>query len=152
MGNVELKYKKLISALDRLEEVVSDLENFEKHVLLQENKQQLDYIKNENLYRTFRDSMIQRFELAVDLFWKYIKIYLEKKMQQPPEFNAPKQVIRAACKSKLISEDNAETIIEIITDRNKTSHIYKEEIADQIGKNIPKYYELISKLLESIKP
>ena len=56
MGKLQLKYKNLCKALNRLEEVVIDFEKFNTD---------LTDTYDARLYRTFCDSMIQRFELCV---------------------------------------------------------------------------------------
>ncbi|MBD3231465.1 nucleotidyltransferase [Candidatus Dependentiae bacterium] len=141
MEKIKSKYENLSNALARLEEAVIDFEKFNANI-----KDQYDV----RLYRTFRDSMIQRFELCVDLFWKYLKIFLEKKLQRPPEFHAPKSIIREACNSRLISEQDAEHILKMIEDRNMSSHIYKEEVADQISAKIPEYYKIMKSYIDKM--
>jgi nucleotidyltransferase substrate binding protein (TIGR01987 family) len=138
VGKIKTKYDQLAQVLERLKEAVEDLEKCDKD--------------NERQYRSYRDSLIQRFELSIDLFWKYIKLYLHEEMKQEIEFNAPKPVIRAACLAKLISEKDTEEFLEMLDDRNKSSHLYKEEVADSIAKKIGKYYKLITKYSEKLEP
>jgi len=138
MGKLALKSEKLFLALDRLAEAVVDLEKYKDD--------------DERRYRSYRDSCIKRFEFVLDLFWKYIKLYLDVALKLPIEINAPKPIVREACKAKLVSPDDAETILKIIDDRNMSSHIYKEEIADQIGARIPASYELMKKYAEKLSP
>jgi len=109
-------------------------------------------LDHEEAYRSFRDSLIQRFEISTDLFWKYLKIYLEDKIKIIPEANVPKPVIKATCKAKLISEKDSEMLLEMIQKRNLTSHIYKEEIADIVCKGIPTYFELMDKYSKQLTP
>ncbi len=134
MGKLKLKYENLYKALQRLEEAVVVFDKFQSEI-----SGEYDV----HMYRTFRDSMIKRFEFCVDLFWKYIKVFLEEEVKQIVEIASPKPVIRDACKSKLITEQDAENILKMINDRNKSSHIYKEEIADQISSNIKNYYKIM---------
>jgi len=135
MGKLKSKYENLCKALVRLEEAVVDFEKFNANL-----KDSYDV----RLYRTLRDSMIQRFEFCVDLFWKYLKIVLVEELKKEPEFNAPKSVARAACNAKLVSEQDTELILKMIEDRNISSHIYKEEIADQISGKIGNYFRLMN--------
>jgi nucleotidyltransferase substrate binding protein (TIGR01987 family) len=131
MGKLKLKSDQLFDALARLEESVANLKNFKKHP---------------------SSIAFMEFEFCVDLFWKYVKRYLLEETKQTVEINAPKPVIRAACKAKLISEQDAEKILEMIDDRNKSSHIYKEEIADQISVNTSQYYALMKQYAEKLSP
>ncbi len=96
--------------------------------------------------------MIKRFELSVDLFWKYIKRYLEKVVSVEPEISGPNHVIRTACKVNLITEKDAEIFLELIKCRNQTSHIYQEEIADRLSVSIPGFCKLIRKYVEKLAP
>jgi len=143
MEKIILKHKQLSAALDRLHEGLVYFDAFQKH----EGK--LDFIDQAALYRMLRDSLIQRFEFCVDLFWKYIKKYLEKEMREIP-LGSPKTVIRAACNAKMITEDDTEKIFGMIKDRNMSSHIYKEEMANQIESRLKQHYTLMQKYTNSL--
>jgi nucleotidyltransferase substrate binding protein (TIGR01987 family) len=138
MGKIDLKTTQLLDALDRLEESVVDFEKIKEKTEKNSNE-------DERLYRTYRDSMIQRFKLCADLFWKYLKRYLVEELQQKIDINAPKPVIRTACKAKLLSEEDAESAIKMIKYRNMSSHIYKEEMADRIASKISGYLSLMNR-------
>lgn len=140
MEKLKLKYNQLNSALERLSEAVIDYE------------QSLKNNTSERLIDSLRDSMIQRFEFSLDLFWKYLKIYLEKKMAINIDFNSPKNVVRDACKTKLLSEIDTKVTLTMIDDRNMSSHIYKEEIADDIAKRIPMHFKIMAKYTEKLTP
>lgn len=95
-----------------------------------------------------RDGVIQRFEFTTELAWKATREYLID--QGFVDINSPKSVMKEAFSFGLISDDKI--WIEILNDRNLTSHIYKEEIADEICNRIIKthFQELkaLSKRLE----
>lgn len=95
-----------------------------------------------------RDGVIQRFEFTTELAWKATKEYLMD--QGFVDINSPKSVMKEAFSFGLISDDKI--WIQILNDRNLTSHIYKEEIADEICNRIIKthFQELkaLSKRLE----
>ncbi len=95
--------------------------------------------------------MIQRFEFCCDLFWKFLKDYLETIAKILLPFKSPVATFRALCQAKYISEQEAEAAIEMVESRNKTSHIYKKEIAEQISKNIKKYHHLMNTIVERVK-
>ena len=141
MDKINQKKTVLKNALNKLYQSINNLKEFNIH----SKTQSLNYLDNNSLKESLRDSVIQRFEFSVDLFWKYIKLLLEYQLKEPTELNSPRAIIESACKSKLISEKDAEEIIEMIKCRNKTSHIYQEEIAEQIARDIPNYYEIIKK-------
>jgi len=145
MGKLKLKHKQLLSALDRFYDAVVDFDQFERYI-------NPEYVDKERVYRTYGDSLIRRFEFNIDLFWKYLKRYLEEELKQTVKISGPKPIVREACKAKLITEDDAEKIIQIIEERNNSSHIYKEEIADQISNKISEYYETIKKYADKLIP
>lgn len=86
MEKLAIKYKNLCNALNRLDEAVVDFKKLQTD---------LNNAYEIRLYRSFRDSMIQRFEFCVDLFWKYLKIVLEVELKNASEFNSPKSVTKS---------------------------------------------------------
>ena len=141
MGTINVKYQVLSKALDSFEESVA----FFNKVQAATDKQQLlaDY---DVVYRVARNSAIHCFEFSIELFWKYVLVFLKEVKQLNAVANTPVDVIRCACQAGLMSEQDAEMCINMIRSRNLTSHIYKEEIAEQLMRDIPKYYEQMKKL------
>ena len=45
---------------------------------------------------------------------------------------------------------DAELILKMINDRNMSSHIYKEEIADIISAEIPEYYKVMKSYIDKL--
>jgi len=134
------------AALAQLYEAIEDLERIR---CLRVEDVPVEFTK-ERLVCTFRDSLIQRFRGSIELFWKYLKRYEEEVLQLVLEVNAPRSVITAACKAKVISEADAEMLLEMLSGRNLTSHIYKEEVAEQLSAKIPEYYQLMNKYIEAL--
>jgi nucleotidyltransferase substrate binding protein (TIGR01987 family) len=83
-----------------------------------------------------RDGVIQRFEFTYELAWKTIKEYLED--IGIVDKNSPKAVIKEAYAQKLIV--NEKNWLVMINDRNLTTHVYKEEIAEEIAERIMNIY------------
>ena len=154
MEKIKLKRQKLLEALDRLGESLEDLEKVRQLTdqQLKELASQFDFLEKERMYRSRRDSLIQRFEFCSDLFWKYLKIYMTDQLKRNVEVNAPESVIRDAHNAKIISEQDTRNLIEMIDDRNMSTNIYKEEIADQIGLKIALYYDIMRKYANNLKP
>jgi len=92
--------------------------------------------KEENSGDVVRDGMIQRFEFTYELAWKTTKAYLED--IGLADRNNPKAVIKEAYVQKIIS--NEETWIQMLRDRNMTSHVYQEEVAAEIAERIANMY------------
>jgi nucleotidyltransferase substrate binding protein (TIGR01987 family) len=147
MENIKLAHQNLTAAFDKLGEKIEQFEEF-KNKERRKSEQLLESMDNEALFESLRESLIQRFEYCTDLFWKYLKKYLET--LKAPEVNAPKSVLKAACQAKLLSEVDTETLLKALDSRNMTSHIYKEEIADRISAQIPGYYEIMRKYVDNL--
>jgi nucleotidyltransferase substrate binding protein (TIGR01987 family) len=79
-----------------------------------------------------RDGVIQRFEFTTELAWKATREYLID--QGFVEINSPKAVMKEAFSYGLISK--SEIWVQILNDRNLTSHIYKEDISIEICNRI----------------
>ena len=112
MDKFHIKLKNFSSALERLKEAVFENE------------------KNQNT--VLRDGAIQRFEFTAELSWKTTREYLLT--LQINDINNPKAVMAEAYNNNLI--DNEEKWLQILKDRNSTSHIYDEETADEIYSRI----------------
>jgi len=86
------------------------------------------------------DATVQRFEYTPGIFWKLMKEYLYN--HEEVECNSPKSCFREASSVGLLSEEQTILCLEMIDDRNLTSHTYIEEVAERIYKTIRDYYEL----------
>ena len=83
------------------------------------------------------DGIIQRFEFTFEQAWKVMKLYLEDQGILD-EALAPRSTIRCAFKHKLIN--NVDVWIEMMLDRNRTSHMYDEETAVNIVNLVKEKY------------
>ena len=93
-----------------------------------------------------RDSAIQRFEFTYELAWKVMKAYLQEKGAQDIRF--PKDVIRSAFQAGLVPDDP--TWLKMVDTRNKTSHLYKEAMAEQVYLELKNYLPLFKSLAEKL--
>lgn len=84
----------------------------------------------------YLDGIIKRFEFCYELSWKLMKEYIE--IEGIEGAKSPRSTIREALKIDLIKKD--EKWLDMIADRNRTSHTYNEEIALEIYENIKKKY------------
>lgn len=83
------------------------------------------------------DGIIQRFEFTFEQAWKVMKLYLEYQGILD-EALAPRSTIRCAYKHNLIKD--GDVWIEMMLDRNRTSHMYDEEVAISIVKLVKEKY------------
>ncbi|MGA8164134.1 MAG: HI0074 family nucleotidyltransferase substrate-binding subunit [Waddliaceae bacterium] len=86
------------------------------------------------------DATIQRFEFSVELFWKTLKHLLASKGRK---VNLPKEILQEAYASGWL--DNESLWIEMLRDRNQTSHTYRHELALEIYQRIKHYYPAMRK-------
>lgn len=83
-----------------------------------------------------KQGLIQSFEFTHELAWKTIKDFAE--YQGNTEITGSRDAIRYAAQVNLITE--AHIWMDMIASRNKTSHTYNEETANEIFRNIIIYY------------
>jgi len=81
--------------------------------------------------------MIQRFEYSTEAFWKYLKAYLS--IEHNLSANSPREVIRTGLRAKLYGEEISKELLQMLDDRNLTSHTYVEKLAETIAGRIPSY-------------
>ena len=91
-----------------------------------------------------KDGVIQRFEFTFELLWKALKIYLE---YQGIIVKTPRDSFVEAFRIDLISDEKI--FLDMLEDRNNTSHIYDKETSEKIFNHIKKNYQTeIAKVIE----
>ena len=94
-----------------------------------------------------KDGVIQRFEFTFELLWKALKIFLE---DSGIEAKTPKESLKRAFKVGWLREE--QVFLDMLEDRNKTSHIYDKETSEEIFERIKTIYLLtMENLLERLK-
>lgn len=122
-------YKK---ALAKLDQAVTKI----KEVYKIDEEGRVD--KDDFLDDILKEGLIQRFEYTHELAWNVMKDFL--KNSGNTEIYGSKDATREAFSAALIS--NGEVWMDMIKSRNKTSHTYNEETADDIFmKVIYEYFE-----------
>ncbi len=86
--------------------------------------------------QTVRDGVIQRFEFCAELAWKAAQDYLEE--QGYLDVHSPKAVMRKAYLEGLVTDEQG--WLSLLDARNKTSHLYDDEVADQVYQQIDGTY------------
>ncbi len=122
----ELKYslEKLNSAIKRLDEGVKEAKD--------------------NLGR---DGVIQRFEFTFELLWKTLRLFL---LDEGIITKSPKESLKEGFKFGLIKDE--EIFLDMLEDRNQTSHIYSDEVSAEIFKRIKtRYLDPLKRILNEIK-
>jgi len=131
-----MKIDNLIYALNKFETAFTRLENAAGRVV-----DDLD-----------RDGVIQRFEFTFELLWKTAKIFLE---YEGFRCVSPRSCLKEGVRREILVE--GEVLLDMLEDRNKTSHIYDEHTAEEIFERIKNEYvpviaRNIGKLREQIIP
>jgi nucleotidyltransferase substrate binding protein (TIGR01987 family) len=97
-----------------------------------------------------RDAAIQRFEYTTEALWKCLQTYLQEK--EGVDCYSPKACLREAKNVGLLNEEETVVALDMVDDRNLTSHTYHEEIAEKIYKRLPQYADIMQKLLHGMMP
>lgn len=92
-----------------------------------------------------RDSAIQRFEIAFELCWKFLKAYLEE--EHNAACTSPRTCFRAAFKNGILENDPF--WIDLTVLRNYTVHTYNEQLADYVYERLPEAARRFRAVLDS---
>lgn len=128
-------------ALGKLSEAIDLIKR--KHFI--EEKVNPDSFENGN--DIIKEGLIQRFEYTHELAWNVMKDYAH--YQGNSTVAGSRDATREALRLNLISDGY--TWMDMISNRNKTSHTYNEETADEIFENIIfKYFILFQKFQDTM--
>ncbi|MBN1932943.1 MAG: nucleotidyltransferase substrate binding protein [Desulfobacterales bacterium] len=97
---------------------------------------------------TIKSGQVQKFEVCVELFWKMIKKFLYD--IHGLESVSPKMAMKQLYRIQYVNEINYETLIEMINDRNRLSHVYNEEQFNEIYSRITEYLELMRMIVNEV--
>jgi nucleotidyltransferase substrate binding protein (TIGR01987 family) len=126
----EQRFSNFGKALHKLSQAVEYIKNN----LLEDDYEgeSLDYILDEII----REGLIQRFEYTHELAWNVMKDYAV--FQGNTSIGGSRDASREAFQLKIIS--NGQVWMDMIGSRNKTSHTYNEDVANEIFVKIMKEY------------
>lgn len=93
------------------------------------------------------DGVIQRFEFTFEVFWKTLSVFLKAKGL---ETKTPRDALKEAFRLEWL--DNESLFLDMLDDRNKTSHIYDENESRRIYKRIStRYLGAIGRVLNKLR-
>lgn len=93
-------------------------------------------------------AMIKAFEFTLELSWNLIKDYLE--YDGVDNISGSRDAIRKAYSNGIIQD--AQEWLNMINDRNLSSHTYNQSVALELSvKIVEKYYFLFKELLETME-
>ncbi len=84
------------------------------------------------------DGTIQRFEFVIELYWKAFKRLLAVEKIQA---HTPRECVKKAYQAKWISDEAI--WLNMLEDRNRSSHVYNEAGAMEIYTNIRRYQPVL---------
>lgn len=93
-----------------------------------------------------RDASIQRFEFCYELMWKSLKHQLK---DLGLVCSSPKSCFKEAFSQGWIQ--NEELWLDMLSDRNLTTHTYDEELALKVYSRLPDYYQAMLDISIKIK-
>ncbi|MEN1968472.1 HI0074 family nucleotidyltransferase substrate-binding subunit [Lentibacillus sp. N15] len=103
-------------------------------------------LKEDEKNSLYIDGTIQRFEFSLELYWKALKRLLA---EEGIETKTPRETLKQAYKVDWI--DNEPAWLQMLRDRNETSHAYDEEKAKCIYENIMDYFPEMKKTYTYLK-
>ena len=120
----EQRFSNFIKALRKLSEAVEFIKNEMKVNKLNINDEVADNILDDIL----KEGLIQRFEYTHELAWNVMKDFLKEK--GGIKLYGSRDATREAFQAELIKD--GDVWMDMIKSRNKTSHTYNEETANEI--------------------
>lgn len=100
----------------------------------------------------YRDSVIQRFEFTYEVFWKFLRTYLNRKLMiDTAQMGNARMVLRASYEATLLSAEEFDLCLAMLEDRNQTSHTYEEAFAQELAERARLYAVVIETVLERIR-
>lgn len=95
-----------------------------------------------------RDSAILRFEFTFELFWKCLKAWAVKRLD---EVHTASDALEYASIRKIISTKEEEHGRQLIRWRNMTSHLYEENMAEEIFRHVPEAERFMREVIARLK-
>ena len=104
---------------------------------------------SEAIADTIKNGRIQKFEYCTELTWKIIKNFLY--YYHNIDAKSPPESIKEFFLIVVVDEGSYELLINMLDDRNKLSHIYKEGFFEEIHNKLKNYFEVMNIVLKILK-
>lgn len=118
----------------------------EFHRALDTLKEALDKFDVKNIL--VRDATIKRFEYSYELCWKTSKVFLKE--EKGEMVVGPKECFKTLGKHGFLLPEEIEKLLNMVDDRNETTHAYGEKFVQALYPRIKEYYQLMAKVYEAI--
>ncbi len=122
------RFSNYLKAVEKMEESVRYVKSNYQGLGLQTEFSEDEQV----IFELIQEGLIQRFEYTHELAWNVMKDYAE--YQGNSSLGGSRDSTREAFKLQLIFD--GDLWMDMIASRNKTSHTYNEEIADEIYRKI----------------
>lgn len=106
----------------------------------------LDRLQKDRDDEMLKAACVQAFEFSIELCWKFLKRILESRGLTQ---NSPKEVLRESGIVGLIK--NSESWFDFLKKRNLTSHVYEEEVLDEVVFTLEEFKDQFDELVETLK-
>ncbi|MBZ0202195.1 MAG: nucleotidyltransferase substrate binding protein [Ignavibacteria bacterium] len=120
------KYKKALTGFNRLFE--HDMALFDPVIT--------DAIMN---------GQLQKFEYCSELMWKAIRLLIRQRNKISPK--SPRDAVKEFFNCGYINSSQYETMIQILDDRNKLSHVYNEDVFTEVYSRIGEFKVVMNDVL-----
>lgn len=92
------------------------------------------------------DGTIQRFEFVIELYWKTLKRLLAWEGIQT---QTPREALQQAYQAGWLADETA--WLQMLRDRNQTSHLYNEAMAREIYNHIKQYFPELERTYQFLR-
>lgn len=135
MNKFQAKFQNFIKAVDRLEETIYALSlNIS--------------VENIDINSLLLDSLILRFKICYELAYKTLREFIIYSGGETGSF--PRAILKTAYQNHLI--DNQEIWLDMIKDRNVSSHEYNEDNIDEVALRIKNdYFKQFINLIDKLR-
>jgi len=96
-----------------------------------------------------RDVAIMRFTYTFEAAWKALKAFLVARHQI--DAGSPSACVRALRRIALLSDEQAEAGLRMITDRNLVVHTYNEALAEELKARLPDHLATLEAWVKLIR-
>ena len=98
------------------------------------------------------DAVLQRFEFTFELCWKVLRIHLSE--NEGIEVSSPRGALKEAFRQGLIENGEEQPFVQMLEDRNLSTHVYDEHEAIEIfnrvcSAHMPLLRTLLSRLMKA---
>ena len=139
----EQRFLNYLQALEKLKQAVAYIQNHQLN-----NASESIFQSDSTLDEILKEGLIQRFEYTHELAWNVMKDYAI--YQGNSEISGSRDATREAFRLQLIS--NGQLWMEMLESRNKTSHTYHRDTAEEIyDKILSLYYFAFLEFEENMK-